>query len=95
MYILCELDGAVLDRPMATFQLVPYFAHKCLELPQWVLDADEKRLGQMAQSSSNRDNDESDNKDVGELPADEEEEDKSSGEEDDKENEVSNQDDDE
>ena len=30
-YLLAELDGAVLDRPVAAFRLIPYFARKIFE----------------------------------------------------------------
>jgi len=62
-YIICELDGAVLDRPIAAFRLVPYFARKRIPLPPSVLDADEDRLNQMANSKSKGDDDESDDED--------------------------------
>jgi hypothetical protein len=31
VYILCELDGSVLDRPIAAFHIIPYLAH--IEIP--------------------------------------------------------------
>ena len=62
-YILCELDGAVLDRPLAAFRLVPYFAREKISLPQSALDTDDKRLEKMAQSQSHGDDDESDDED--------------------------------
>jgi hypothetical protein len=33
-YILAELDGTVLHRPIATFHLLPYFARKSFPFPQ-------------------------------------------------------------
>jgi len=62
-YIICELDGAVLDRPLAAFRLIPYFARKRIPLPPSVLDADEDQLNQMANSKSKGDDDESDDED--------------------------------
>ncbi|OAX41865.1 hypothetical protein K503DRAFT_670899, partial [Rhizopogon vinicolor AM-OR11-026] len=32
-YILAELDGSVLDRPTATYCVIPYLARKNLPLP--------------------------------------------------------------
>ena len=62
-YILCELDGSVLDRPLAAFRLVPYFARERISLPQSALDADEARLKKMEESQSKGDDDESDDED--------------------------------
>lgn len=33
-YILCELDGSVLDRPCAAFRLVPYLARRTIDMPE-------------------------------------------------------------
>ena len=30
-YIVSELDGSVLDRPIAAFRVIPYFAHSALD----------------------------------------------------------------
>ena len=32
-YIIAELDGAVFDRPIAVFQVIPYFTRIKIELP--------------------------------------------------------------
>ena len=32
-YIICELNGSVFDRPIAAFQVIPYFAQKAIVLP--------------------------------------------------------------
>ena len=37
-YILCELDGSVLHRPVAAFRLLPYLARKSIPLPPNFLD---------------------------------------------------------
>lgn len=72
-YIMCELDGSVLDRPMAAFRVVPYFAREHIDLPQEVLDADERRLQEMADSTSQGDDDKFDDKDISEDTADDQE----------------------
>jgi len=33
VYILCELDGSVLDRLTAAFRVIPYFACATIPLP--------------------------------------------------------------
>ena len=43
-YILCELDGSVLHRPVAAFHLLPYLARKSIPLPPNFTDIDPKRL---------------------------------------------------
>jgi hypothetical protein len=57
-YILCELDGSVLDRPVAAFRLVPYFARTTIALPADILDIEQNRLRQMQESNSLGDDDE-------------------------------------
>jgi len=32
-YILAEINGVLLDRPIAAFRVLPYFARKQIELP--------------------------------------------------------------
>ena len=32
-YIICELNSAVFDRPIAAFRVIPYFARKSISLP--------------------------------------------------------------
>ena len=46
-YIVCELDGSVLHRPIAAFQLLPYLARKLIVLPDGFIDIDTKRLRQL------------------------------------------------
>src|ERR1700727_1606156 len=49
-YILSELDGSVLHRPIAAFRVIPYFARKSIPLPDnilEVLDIDADRLQQL------------------------------------------------
>ena len=52
-YILTELDGSVLDRPVAAFRVIPYFARKKLTLPplQDLLDISMRRLQEMKDST--------------------------------------------
>ena len=57
-YVVCELDGAVLDRPIAAFRVAPYFARKSLVIPTSVLDVHLKRIEEMRQSRSLGDDDE-------------------------------------
>jgi hypothetical protein len=46
-YVLCELDGSVLHRPVAAFRILPYLARKSIPLPPNFLDIDPKRLEQL------------------------------------------------
>ena len=57
-YVLCELDGSVLHRPIAAFRLIPYLAGKTLKIPAELLDVDAKRLKEL-QDTSDVDGDES------------------------------------
>jgi hypothetical protein len=49
-YILSELDGTVLHRPIAAFHLLPYFPHKSIPLPPDILDINDTRLQEMEHS---------------------------------------------
>jgi hypothetical protein len=49
-YILAELDGTVLHRPVAAFHLLPYFTHKSIPLPPDFTDIDDTRLREMEHS---------------------------------------------
>jgi hypothetical protein len=49
-YILAELDGTVLHRPIAAFRLLPYFACKSIPLPPDIIDIDDTRLREMEHS---------------------------------------------
>jgi hypothetical protein len=49
-YILAELDGTVLHRPIAAFHLYSYFAHKSIPLPPDFIDINETRLQEMEHS---------------------------------------------
>ncbi|KAL0954295.1 hypothetical protein HGRIS_003297 [Hohenbuehelia grisea] len=55
-YVLCELDGTVLHRPVATFRLVPYFARMTpIYLPENFLDISDPRLQEMLHSDPDAD----------------------------------------
>ena len=57
-YVICELDGSVLDRPMAAFRVVPYFARKEIDIPTEALDMHLKRIDEMRASRSLGDDEE-------------------------------------
>lgn len=46
---MAELDGAVFDRPVAAFRIIPYFAREKLDLPplQDLIDISQQRLLEM------------------------------------------------
>ena len=51
-YVLSELDGAVFDRPIAAFRVLPYLARTDeLDVPKEWLDADTNRLREMEAST--------------------------------------------
>jgi hypothetical protein len=49
-YILAELDGTVLHRPIAAFRLLPYFARKSIPLPPDIIYIDDTHLREMEHS---------------------------------------------
>jgi hypothetical protein len=49
-YILAELDGTVLHRPIATFRLLTYFTCKSIPLPPDIIDIDDTQLREMEHS---------------------------------------------
>jgi hypothetical protein len=51
-YILCELDGSVLHRPITAFRVIPYFARKSLPLPENFMDIDYKRLDELQKTTN-------------------------------------------
>jgi hypothetical protein len=53
-YIVAELDGSVLDRPIAAFRVIPYFARTSLDIPSLdeLIDISKQRLAQMEDSLS-------------------------------------------
>lgn len=52
-YILAELNGSLLDRPVAAFRVIPYFARLRLSLPplEKLLDASNERLEELKNST--------------------------------------------
>ena len=46
-YILAELDGSVLHRPIAAFRLIPYYARRSITFPANFIDIDTSRLREM------------------------------------------------
>ena len=57
-YLLCELDGTLLDRPIAAFRVIPYFARKSIPLPDNFLDATPDRVRDMMKSDAQGDDEE-------------------------------------
>ncbi|KIM71553.1 hypothetical protein PILCRDRAFT_82672, partial [Piloderma croceum F 1598] len=53
VYIICELNGSVFDRPVAAFQVIPYFARKSLALPDLdgFLNVSPERIQEMEDSN--------------------------------------------
>ena len=53
-YIVSELDGSVLDRPIAAFRVIPYFARTALDTPPLddLIDISEARLTQMKETTT-------------------------------------------
>lgn len=58
-YVLCELDGAVMDRPIAAFHVIPYFPRHSIPLPDNFEDITIDRLHDLIESDSQGDDDES------------------------------------
>jgi hypothetical protein len=54
-YILCELDGSVLDRPVAAFRVIPYLARASIPLPDDFADITAERLKALQDSTSRGD----------------------------------------
>jgi hypothetical protein len=72
-YILCELDGSVLHRPIAAFRVIPYFAQKSLPLPENFMDIDYRRLDEL-QKTTNIDDEETANEETSQEIIDDEDE---------------------
>jgi hypothetical protein len=54
-YILCDLDGTVLHRPIAAFRVLKYFARSKISLPDEFVDIDTQRLRQMEETQDEED----------------------------------------
>ncbi|KNZ76555.1 hypothetical protein J132_09637 [Termitomyces sp. J132] len=65
-YILCELDGSVLHRPVAAFRLIPYLAREHITVPSNTFDIDTSRLQELERTEL------VDNDDTGENASEEE-----------------------
>jgi hypothetical protein len=46
-YVLCELDGSVLHRPIAAFRILPYLTRKSISLPPNFIDINVERLEEL------------------------------------------------
>ena len=59
-YILAELDGSVLDRPIAAFRVIPYFSRSKIDIPPLdeLIDISNERLAQMESSTTGDPDDE-------------------------------------
>ena len=47
VYILCKLDGSVLQNPIVQFRVLPYCARKSIFLPEGFIDIGVDRLREM------------------------------------------------
>ena len=49
-YILSELDGSVLHRPIAAFRVIPYLARQSIPIPEQFIDIPESRLKELEET---------------------------------------------
>lgn len=56
-YIICDLDGAVLDRPIAAFRVVPYLARKRIPMPDNWISITRERILEMQKADDLGDDD--------------------------------------
>ena len=61
-YIISELDGSVFNRPIAAFQVIPYFARQHINIPPLdeLIDVSTHRLCELKDSTTANPNDDSD-----------------------------------
>ena len=71
-YVLCELDGAVMDRPVAAFRVVPYFPRHAIPLPDGFEDITSSRLRDLLTDHSAGDDEEHSDSDDAADPDDRE-----------------------
>ena len=50
-YILSELDGSVLHRPIAAFRVIPYFACQSIPIPDHFIDIPTTRLRELEETT--------------------------------------------
>jgi len=50
-YILSELDGSVLHRPIAAFRVIPYFARQSIPIPDHFIDIPTARLRELEETT--------------------------------------------
>jgi hypothetical protein len=50
-YIISELNGTVLHRPIAAFHVIPYFARESIPIPDNFIDIDPTRLQELEQTA--------------------------------------------
>jgi hypothetical protein len=50
-YILSELDGSVLHRPIAAFRVIPYFARQFIPIPDHFIDIPTARLRELEETT--------------------------------------------
>ena len=56
-YIISELNSSVFDRPIAVFQLVPYFSRQQLSVLANIFDVPSKKLEEIRNKDSQGNND--------------------------------------
>ena len=61
-YIVAELDGSIFDCPIAAFQVIPYFAQHCIDIPPLdeLIDISSRRLRELENTTAADPDDDSD-----------------------------------
>ena len=57
-YIIAELDGSVLDRPIAAFRVIPYLARRAIKVRLDMLDVPLERVRELEESEDLGDDEE-------------------------------------